>query len=276
MSNTEVGFEQNDDRAARALVRERHRLATRVGQALQLPMSILGLVWLVLIVWDLTRGLPPVLKGVSYVIWALFVLQFLLAFIIAPKKLAYLRRNWLTALALLLPAFRALTIVRALRVLRVVRGARLLRVVASANRGMRALGRVMGRRGFGYVIALSLLVTVAGAAGMYAFEHGVPGGTLNNYGRALWWTAMILTTMGSDYFPRTTEGRMLCLLLAVYGFAVFGYITATIASFFVARDADSSQGELAGARQLERMERELAALHRKLDSLAAARLREVT
>ncbi len=35
---------------------------------------------------------------------------------------------------------------------------------------MRALGASMGRRGFGYVVALTMIVTLAGAAGMYAFE----------------------------------------------------------------------------------------------------------
>ena len=270
MSHTGAKPQHDKDRASRALVRERHRLATRISRALEGPMSILGFVWLVLIVLDLTRGLSPFLTAVSYVIWGLFVLQFVVEFIITPKKLAYFRRNWLTAIALVLPALRVLSIFRVLRLLRVLRGARLLRVVSSANRGMRVLGRVMGRRGFGYLTALTVLVTFAGAAGMYAFEHGVPGGALANFGSALWWTAMTLTTMGSDYFPHTTEGRLLCLLLAVYGFAVFGYITATIASLFVAQDADSSKGELAGSRQLDRLERELAALNRKLDGLTGS------
>lgn len=33
---------------------------------------------------------------------------------------------------------------------------------------------------------------------------------------------MLLTTMGSEYWPQTAEGRILCLLLSVYAFAVFG------------------------------------------------------
>lgn len=49
---------------------------------------------------------------------------------------------------------------------------------------MRALGASMGRRGFGYVIALALLVTFAGAAGMYAFEKESPAG-LHTFGEAL-------------------------------------------------------------------------------------------
>jgi len=39
---------------------------------------------------------------------------------------------------------------------------------------------------------------------------------------------MVMTTMGSDYFPRTTQGRVLC-----FAHAVFGYVTATLATFFV-------------------------------------------
>jgi voltage-gated potassium channel len=161
-------------------------------------------------------------------------------------------------------------VVRAVRALSALRGARLVGVVSRANRGMRALGSVMGRRGFGYVATLTVLVTVAGAAGMYAFEHAVPGTGIDNFGSALWWTAMLLTTMGSDYFPRTPEGRLLCLLLATYGFAIFGYVTATVASYFVARDADTDEGEVAGAKQLDALRREIDALRHAVEGLSSS------
>jgi voltage-gated potassium channel len=247
-----------------ALEGERHELLARVTHGLEKPMVVLGFVWLVLLVIDFTSGLSPFLTRISYVIWALFVLDFLLEFTIAPRKREYLRQNWLTAVALVVPALRVLSAFRLLRALRAARGLRLVRVVSRVNRGMRSLGRVMGRRGFGYVVALTLLVDVAGAAGMYAFEHDVTGSTINGFGSALWWTAMVLTTMGSDYFPRSPEGRLLCLLLAVYGFAVFGYVTATVASFFVARDAEEDEGEIAGAAQLERLRQEIAALREEI------------
>lgn len=251
------------------LERERTRLALRISRALSTPMTVLGFVWLVLLVMDLTRGLSPFLTRVNYVIWGLFVVQFLVEFLVAPRKLMYLRHNWLTAVALVLPAARVFRTFRALRALRALRGARLVRVVSTANRGMRTLGRIMGRRGFGYVISLTLLVTLAGAAGMYAFEHDVAGTGIGSFGSALWWTAMTLTTMGTDYFPRSAEGRLLCLLLATYGFAVFGYVTATVASFFVARDADSDDGEVAGSRELHSLTTEIADLRRAVDTLSA-------
>lgn len=42
------------------------------------------------------------------------------------------------------------------------------------------------------------------------------------FGSSLWWTAMLLTTMDSEYWPRTPEGRLIWLALSVYAFAVFG------------------------------------------------------
>lgn len=119
------------------------------------------------------------------------------------------------------------------------------------NRGMRVLAASMGRRGFGYVMAATAIITLTGAAGIYAFEHGLPNGTITDYATALWWTAMIMTTTGSDYFPKTAEGRVLCFLLALYAFAVSGYVTATLATFFVAQDAESDDAELAGAKSIK-------------------------
>ena len=73
---------------------------------------------------------------------------------------------------------------------------------------------------------------------------------------------MLLTSLGSEYWPRTIEGRALCFLLALYGFAVFGYFTATLATFFMGRDAENPQAEVAGAAAV-------AALHEEVRQLRA-------
>jgi voltage-gated potassium channel len=79
---------------------------------------------------------------------------------------------------------------------------------------------------------------------------------------------MILTTMGSDFFPKTAEGRILCFVLAVYGFCVFGYITASLASFFVERDAGSKETEIAGAKEIAALQAEIAALRTEIGALS--------
>lgn len=220
--------------------RERWHLLRQINHMLEMPLAVLGFVWLALLVLELTGRLDPAWQRVSLAIWILFVADFALEFLLAPVKRRFLRTNWLSALSLALPALRVLRVARALRVLRLTRTARALRlarVLTGLNRGLGSLRRTMRRRGLGYVLGLTAVVAVAGAAGMYAFEHesGPPAG-FGTYASALWWTLMLLTSMGSEYWPRTGAGRTLCLLLSIYGFAVFGYITAALASYFVDRD----------------------------------------
>lgn len=205
-----------------------------------MPMLVLSVIWLGLFIVEVLWGVSPFLETLGNVIWVIFWLEFAVKFVLAPAKWDFLKSNWLTVLALALPAlrvFRAFRVFRLLRAARAARGLRLVRLLTSLNRGMKALGASFSRRGFGYVLVLTLFVLFAGAAGMYSFENEVRGG-FANYADALWWTAMLLTSIGSDYFPQTAEGRMLCLVLAVYGFAVFGYMTATLATFFVHRDTE--------------------------------------
>jgi voltage-gated potassium channel len=258
----------NDKREApvpeqEALERERYELLQRLEDLLEMPMVVLAFAWLALLIGDLIWGESPTFEAIGAIIWVVFILDFALKFILAPHKLEYLKTNWLTAISLLVPALRIFRVVRLLRLARVGRGLRLFRVISSLNRSMRALGATLRRRGFGFVAILTLMVVFAGAAGMYAFENGVPGG-LNSYGEALWWTSMIMTTLGSQYWPQTLEGRVLCVILALYAFAIFGYVTATLASFFLGRDAEESKGELAGSREIAALREELSALREEM------------
>jgi voltage-gated potassium channel len=236
---------------------ERESTLQQLQDWLEKPMLVLSFLWLALLVVELVWGLNRALWIVGQAIWIVFIAEFALSLVVAPRKLDYVRANWLKALALLAPAFRILRLARFARFARASRGVRLLRVVSSVNRGMNALGATMRRRGFGYVLALTLIVTFAGSAGMYALERDAPGGGFDSYAGALWWTAMIVTTMGSEYWPKTPDGRVLCLFLALYAFAVFGYVTATLATFFIGQD------ERAGLQQeLAALRAELAALRR--------------
>jgi len=222
----------------------------------------------------LCQGLSPALEIAGTAIWIIFIADFGVKLAIAPDRPAYLKGHWLTALSLLVPALRVLRIARVLRVLRLaraVRGVRLFRVLSSLNRGMKALSGAMGRRGFGYAVVLTGVVVFAGAAGMFAFENeNADGRGLNDYPTALWWTAMMITTVGSEYWPQTIEGRVLCLVLALYAFAVFGYVAATVSTFFIEQDAASKDAALVAAKAVEEVRREVAGLRAEIRQLVQA------
>lgn len=253
------------DRAREDADRERWSVLEELESWLHAPMLVLSFAWLLLVVVELGWGTSRALDIFGVAIWIAFLGEFTIRVLIAPDRLAFLRRNWLTVIALIVPALRLL---RPLRVLRFARGARSLRlerIVGTANRGMNALRASLRRRGVGYVVATTVLVTVLGAGGMLVLEPASDAnGGFASYGEALWWTSMLITTMGTDFWPRTLEGRILCFLLALYGFGMFGYITASFASFFVGRDAASQEAEVAGARDITALREDIAALRRDL------------
>jgi voltage-gated potassium channel len=242
----------------RKLKQERRHLLTNFERLLEGPMIFLGFVWLVLLVIELVWALPKALEYLSLVIWGIFIIDFIIKLVLAPEKIRFLKRNWLTAVSLLIPALRVLRFFRFLRVLRGLRGIRLIRIVSSVNRGMKSLAATMQRRAFGYVFLLTLIVTFAGAAGMYALERTTEG--FDSYGLSLWWTAMRVITAGSGAEPVTPEGRVLAFLLALFGYTIFGYVTATFASFFIGRDAEEQDAPVAGAKELQHLQNEVGEL----------------
>jgi len=242
---------------------ERWRVLQELDEWLRTPMLVLSFAWLLLVLVDLVWGTSQALETFGIAIWIAFVLEFTVRFSLAPDKFGFLRSNWLTVIALVVPAFRLLRALRVLRFARAARGLRLVRIIGTANRGMNALRISLRQRGLGYVLGLTILVALLGAGGMLAFEPAsdVEGG-FHSYLDALWWTGMILTTMGSQFWPSTPEGKALCFLLALYGFTVFGYITASFASFFIGHDVTTQE---VIAKDLPAIREEIAALRRTLD-----------
>ena len=229
-------------------------------------MLMLSFTWLGLFIVELVWGLNPLLEAIGIIIWIIFIVDFCLKFILAPHKFYYLRHNWLIAFSLIVPALRIVRIVRIIQSIHTVREIQLLGIMTRTNRGMRLLAANVERRGFGYVVVLTVIILFAGAAGIYTFERKLTDGSVGivDYGTALWWKAMEMTTIGSDYFPRTGEGRLLCFLISLYAIAVCGYATAMLATFFVNQDADDDLAAIASTKSIQALHAEITALRTEI------------
>ncbi|WP_445310181.1 hypothetical protein [Microcoleus vaginatus] len=85
---------------------------------------------------------------------------------------------------------------------------------------------------------------------------------MNDYGAVLWLTGMLMSTIASDYFPKTAQGQVLCFFLALCAIAVCGYLTAVLTTFFVSQDAESDRAEIAATQSIQAVETEITALPR--------------
>ena len=231
-----------------AATRRAHQLRgeflARISNWLDLPLTVLAFVMLGLLVLELTVPLSPNwparISQIQTAIWVIFVAAFLFEFALAPSKIAYLKQNWLTAIAVALPALRTL---RVLRFARALRGLSLVRIITTLNRGARALDAVLQKGQFGYVLMLVVVISVTAAAGAYYFERGQPDANIQTWGDALWWAAAIITTINSPFETVTFEGRIIALLLRIFALAVSGYLTAIIAVYLLGGTEPAQLGE---------------------------------
>ncbi|HEY3875607.1 MAG TPA: ion channel [Candidatus Kapabacteria bacterium] len=246
----------------------REDLLHHIERILRGPMIVLGFAWIVLIVLEFVHGLSHTLKVLTTAIWIAFILDFVLRFSIAPKKKAFLEKNWLTSLALIVPALRVFQFVGILRMLSVSGGFSIVQIMGTLNRGMNALGQTLGRRGFGYISLLTLIVVLVGAAGIYGFEHKVPAPAgIHDFGSAIYWTLMMITTIGSEYWPQTPGGKILTVLLSFYAVAILGYIAASLATFFIDREAEDEKAPVVGEKSIQKVLEEITALRAEIAEL---------
>lgn len=255
----------------RAVVRDqRWELLDNLQAILEPAMAGLGLLFLALLLLDYSaiefsdEGSSRLYWALQ-AIWAIFLIEFAVRLIVAPAKGAFLRSNWLGALSLILPFLRP---IRALQAARALRSLSLVRFLGGINRGIRVLRAVTRGRQFAWVGALTVVVMVAGAVGVRFFDRGVEDAPIQGFGDALWWSAAMVTTINNELYAVSTEARVLAILMRMFAVSVFGYITASIATYFIG----TAQGGANEGNDTEALRKEIAAL--RLEMAAARRALE--
>jgi voltage-gated potassium channel len=221
----------------------------RAQQAFEIPMLVLSVAFLPIVaaplVADLSPGMQTALEGAAWLIWATFVVEYVVLLYLAPDRGRMVRTHVLDLAIILLPFLRPL---RATRVLR------LLRAGVGLARGGVAVRRIVTRRGFrGF---LGLVVAVIGACGTLAwtFERTADEPQISSLADGLWWALVTATTVGyGDMVPVTPEGRGIAAVMMLIGIALFGVVTANIAAYFVEEDSTDLEDVRAQLARIESM-----------------------
>lgn len=103
-----------------------------------------------------------------------------------------------------------------------------MRAFKTPVRRLLALLAFLHRENLLRLLALIVALVLAGAAGLIYFEEN------QSYPDALWWAIVTLTTVGfGDIAPESLGGRLIGVVLMLFGIGVLGMFTATIAGVFV-------------------------------------------
>ncbi|MEU2666827.1 hypothetical protein [Micromonospora sp. NPDC007220] len=193
-------------------------------------MGILGVLFLLLVLvqsFTHDEALSSVLTVASWILWAVFVAEFVLrAWLARHRARQFWRQNWWQVIFLAVPFLR---FARAAIALRAARGAG---VVAAAVRGSRSAGRLLtDRLAWLAVVTVTVIVT--------AGQLLTVTGAYRNHGQALH-DAALTTITGVPLGATDTFAQILELVLAVYSVVVFGTLAGALGAYFLShgRSAD--------------------------------------
>lgn len=215
----------------------------RFAKAVELPLTVLALLWLPVLVLPyvvhLSTTITDTFEAIDLFVWAAFVIEYLVKLYLSPSRREFFTHHLIDLAVVTLPMLRPLRAARLLRLLNLVRVGV---VLANALRRTKAL---FTHRGFHFVLLAVLVVVFACSALVLSFESPAKGTNIHNFGDALWWAIVTVTTVGyGDRYPVTAGGRGVAAVLMFVGIGLIGVLTATVASYFVTQNVDEERADL--------------------------------
>ncbi len=209
---------------------------------------------------------------------AVFLFDFFRSLRLASNKWGYFLKGggWLDLLGSL--PFSAFAIFRVARLFRIIR---LLRKMTGGE-----LRRILTRQIaqstllFTLVIALFLIFTISWI--VLRAEQNAPGANIKTYHNAVWWAFVTITTVGyGDYFPVTTLGQSMAIILMFFGLGIIGVLSSFLASTFISlqsrrkkkidggneNDEDNDEDEEDEEDETSNLEAELTAMKEELAAI---------
>lgn len=221
------------------------------------PLIIASVLFLVAYAWEVIANLHgpalDIAETILWITWALFLIDYVANLILVDhaKRWRWFYTHLFDLAVVVLPMLRPLRVIRLVTLLSVLQ-----RTVGAAIRGRIII----------YVAAASSLLVFVASLAVLDSERGQPGSTIKNFGDALWWAFVTITTVGyGDYTPVTAEGRLIAVCLMLGGIALLGVVTATLASWIVERV--SAQDAAMDAATAAATEAHVKALEAKIDDL---------
>ena len=190
-------------------------------------MAVLALVSIALLVLDSTH-LISIEHGFYYwldtAILIVFWIDYIIHLYLAEDKKYFLKTHIIDLIAIF--PYGKLAYLRAFRFLRAARFIRVIRAFAFMRVFSKRADRFLKTNGFIYMLYISSGLILTASLIMQQLEK-------LSFKDALYWSIVTMTTVGyGDISPRTEAGKLIAIILMIFGIGLLGSLTATIASFF--------------------------------------------
>lgn len=155
------------------------------------------------------------LNIIQMILWGLFAADYCVRLYLAPRRLYFITHNLMNLAIVLLPAWRIVSF--------------LAMIHLTANRQYKRLSE-LAMKLFGYTAIFIIMFALA----IYSVESSEPGSMIRDLPTAYWWTFTTLATVGyGDVYPVTGIGRVIAVVVMLYGVGLVAVATGALASWII-------------------------------------------
>lgn len=224
----------------------------------RIPILIASLTMIPIMLWpvinpSLPRATQQFLGAAFFLIWLLFVVEYVVLASLAPSRRTFFRTHVVEL---------ALVVIPYLRPLRVFLLYQSLEAGVAATQAARTAKATVAQTAALYAAGVAALLLVTLSAAELQLERHAPGSTIHNYGDALWWGIVTMTTVGyGDRIPVTEGGRIIAGFVALSGIGLLSTVTAAGSAFIIRAEKSTTDPGIA------RVQREVTVLAQEIAQL---------
>ncbi len=165
------------------------------------------------------------LNILQLILWGLFAADYCIRLYLAPRRLYFITHNLMNLAIVLLPAWRIVSF--------------LAMIYMTANRQYKRLSELAVKL-FGYTAIFIIMFALA----IYSVESSEPGAMIRDLPTAYWWTFTTLATVGyGDVYPITGIGRVIAVVVMLYGVGMVAVATGALASWIIEKIGGGEEQE---------------------------------
>lgn len=200
-------------------------------------ITILAILSIVIVLLDLCNVINITQQPfniIDMVILIIFTIDYALRFLFSKNRKAFFKDNIFDLIAIipfnsLFSAFRAFRIFRILKLTKIAKISRIVRITAFLGILKHRISDILKTNGFIYVLYANITLISISSVTMMFVEN-------RSFGDALWWSIVTCTTVGyGDISPSTAIGRVIAIILMIFGIGLIGMLTGAITTYFTSK-----------------------------------------
>lgn len=214
-------------------------LETLPGKAVDFAIILLIFILCVTFVistYDTSPEVENILHSIEYVIIIIFIIEFILRFWVAEKKVHFFFNIYtLIDLISIIPFFFTFSNLQFVRIFRVLRVFRILRFLRYLKDDRFFFGKIREDNLIIVRIIFTIFSIVFVSFGLIYFEEVNHNDNINTFLDAIYFTIVTLTTVGfGDIAPQTEGGKVITLLMIISGVVFLPWQIGSLIRKFVA------------------------------------------